>query len=224
MDSVYEFRRYTLKPGRRDELIELFDREFVATQDAVGAHVVAQYRDLGDPDQFVWIRGFADMPTRRDALTTFYGGPAWKEHGAAASATMIDASNVWLLRPVVAPQLEPGSRDRADKPVVTALLFEPDGTPTDADLDRLAEHVAAALVEVELPPVALWATLSAVNDYPALPVRDVRGVVAVLQHAGAEQQAAAREILGRVGWEAPEPELLRLAPTARAHAFLGHEA
>ena len=224
MDSVYEFRRYTLKPGRRDELIDLFDREFVETQDAVGAHVVAQYRDLGDPDQFVWIRGFADMATRKAALTTFYGGPAWKEHGAAASATMIDASNVWLLRPVVAPRLEPGSRDRADKPFVTALLFAPNGAPTDAALDRLADDVAASLVRVGLPPVALWATLSAVNDYPALPVRDVRGVVALLQHADAEQQAVAGEVVSRVGWEAPEPELLRLAPTSRARAFLGHEA
>lgn len=224
MDSVYELRRYTLEPGRRDELIELFDREFVETQDAVGAHVVAQYRDLDDPDQFVWIRGFADMPTRLDALTTFYGGPAWKEHGAAASATMIDVGNVWLLRPVVAPRLESGSRARADKPFVTALLFELDGAPTDAVLDRVAGSVGAALVEVEQPPAALWATLSAVNDYPALPVRDVRGVVAVLQHGDAERQAAALETLGRVGWGASEPELLRLAPTSRAHAFLGHEA
>jgi hypothetical protein len=28
---ITELRRYTLHPGRRDELIELFDREFVET-------------------------------------------------------------------------------------------------------------------------------------------------------------------------------------------------
>jgi quinol monooxygenase YgiN len=221
-DSVYEFRRYTLRPGRRDDLIELFDREFVETQDAVGAHVVAQYRDLGDADQFVWIRAFADMPSRRDALTAFYGGPVWKAHAAAANDTMIDVGNVWLLRPIVAPQVEPGSRGRPGKPPVTALLFEVDDAPADAVLDRLADHVAASLQGVGLPPVALWATSSEANDFPALPVRDVRGVVALVQHADRELEAGAIEMLGDVDWGASRPELLRLSPTERANSFAGH--
>jgi hypothetical protein len=220
LDSVFEFRRYTLHPGRRDDLIELFDREFVETQDAVGAHVVAQYRDIGDPHQFVWVRGFADMASRRAALTAFYGGPVWKQHAAAANVTMIDVDNVWLLRPVVAPLTEPGSRDRRDKPVVSALLFELDRAATDADLDRLAGHVGATLQRVDLPPVALLATLSEVNDYPALPVRDTRGVIALTQHVDREQQAGAVERLRQVDWGAPGPEVLRLSPTERSNAFV----
>jgi hypothetical protein len=34
--SVFELRQYTLRPGQRDVLIELFDRELVETQEAVG--------------------------------------------------------------------------------------------------------------------------------------------------------------------------------------------
>src|SRR5919199_1692664 len=91
MAEVLELRQYTLHPGRRDELIELFDREFVESQEAVGAQVLGQFRDLDDQDRFVWLRGFADMATRGRALPAFYGGPVWREHSAKANATMIDS-------------------------------------------------------------------------------------------------------------------------------------
>ena len=82
MAEVLVLRQYTLHPGRRDELIDLFDREFVETQEAVGAQVLGQFRDRDDDDRFVWLRGYADMATRGEALAAFYGGPVWHEHGA----------------------------------------------------------------------------------------------------------------------------------------------
>lgn len=48
---VVELRQYTLHPGRRDTLIELFDCEFVDSQDAVGIHVLGQFRDFGNEDR-----------------------------------------------------------------------------------------------------------------------------------------------------------------------------
>ena len=42
--NVFELRQYTLKPGQRDVLIELFDREFIETQEAAGMHVCGQFR------------------------------------------------------------------------------------------------------------------------------------------------------------------------------------
>src|SRR5215212_2807060 len=95
---IVEFRRYTLHPVRREDLIELFDREFVEPQEAVGIQVIGQFYDLDDPDQFVWLRGFNDMPAREHSLHAFYGGPVWKMHRDAANATMIDSDNVLLLR------------------------------------------------------------------------------------------------------------------------------
>ena len=35
---IVELRQYTLHPGQRDTLIDLFDREFVESQEAPGAH------------------------------------------------------------------------------------------------------------------------------------------------------------------------------------------
>lgn len=97
--TVVELRQYTLHPGRREALIELFDREFVETQEAVGMRVIGQFRDAMRPDRFVWLRGFADMGQRRDALAAFYGGPTWAANSGSANATMIDFDDVLLLRP-----------------------------------------------------------------------------------------------------------------------------
>jgi NIPSNAP len=96
---IVELRQYTLHPGMRDDLIDLFDREFVESQEALGIRVIGQFRDLDDPQRFVWLRGFRDMPTRAEALAAFYGGPIWKTYREAANATMIDSDNVLLLRP-----------------------------------------------------------------------------------------------------------------------------
>ena len=97
---VVELRQYTVRHGRRDVLIELFDREFIETQEAVGMEVIGQFRDLDRPERFVWMRGFPDMQRRREALEAFYGGPVWKAHAVAANATMVDVDDVLLLRPV----------------------------------------------------------------------------------------------------------------------------
>src|SRR5213594_3405617 len=96
---VVELRQYALHPGKRDVLIDLFDREFIEPQEAVGIKVIGQFRDVDDPDRFVWLRGFRDMASRAKALQEFYGGPVWKAHREAANATMVDSDNVLLLRP-----------------------------------------------------------------------------------------------------------------------------
>src|SRR6266851_6145993 len=96
---VVELRQYTLHPAKRDVLIDLFDREFVESQEALGMKVIGQFRDLDNPNRFVWLRGFRDMPSRAQALKDFYGGPVWKAHREAANATMMDSDNVLLLCP-----------------------------------------------------------------------------------------------------------------------------
>jgi hypothetical protein len=58
---VVELRQYTLHPGQRDTLIELFDRGLVECQEAAGMRIIGQFRDLDNLDRFVWLRGFADI-------------------------------------------------------------------------------------------------------------------------------------------------------------------
>src|SRR5579859_5286792 len=97
--QVVELRQYTLHPDQREVLIELFDREFLESQEAVGMRVIGQFRDLDDPNRFVWLRGFADMESRRKGLEAFYFGAVWGKHRDTANATMVDSDNVLLLSP-----------------------------------------------------------------------------------------------------------------------------
>src|SRR5262245_43164241 len=97
--AIVELRQYALHPGQRDKLVDLFDREFVETQEAAGMQVLGQFRDLNDPDRFAGLRGFASMEKRHEGLSAFYGGPVWAAHRDAANATMVDSDDVHLLRP-----------------------------------------------------------------------------------------------------------------------------
>ncbi|WP_208646173.1 putative quinol monooxygenase, partial [Amycolatopsis thermalba] len=101
MCELFELRQYTLHPGRREELVALFDRHFVESQAEAGMRVYGQFRDLDDPDRFVWIRGFPDAARRAEALAAFYERhPAWRTHRHTANATMVDSGDVLLLEPV----------------------------------------------------------------------------------------------------------------------------
>lgn len=168
--AVVELRRYTLHPGRRETLIDLFDGRLVEPQEELGMHVVGQFRDDGDDDAFVWLRGFASMVERRRALEDFYGGPVWREHREAANATMIDSDDVHLLAPV---HLAPRWPERGGPRVPSEAVFELTTYP-------LAEG-RSALDDLRPEPVAVLETLRAVNDFPALPVHDVSVLVWLLR-------------------------------------------
>eukprot|EP01030_Chromulinospumella_sphaerica_P019112 gene19112-18989_t len=73
--QIVELRQYAMNKGRRDDLIGLFEERFIESQEALGATVLGTFRDLDNPDRFVWLRGFESPQTRHDALDGFYGGP-----------------------------------------------------------------------------------------------------------------------------------------------------
>jgi quinol monooxygenase YgiN len=218
---VVELRQYTLRPGQRDVLIELFDRELVESQEAEGMAIVGQFRDLDDPDRFVWIRGFADMPSRARALAAFYGGPAWKAHRAVANATMIDSDNVLLLRPVTAQSGFP-TPGAARLPVgvapaepsrVLVTLYYRDQPFDQAFADLFERQARPALIEAGATPVACLQTEYAENTFPALPVRTGENVFASLARFPSETHL---DSYLRQAESSGAAQQLRLAPTARS--------
>jgi NIPSNAP len=236
-DPVVELRQYTLHPGQRDTLIEIFDREFVESQENLGMRVIGQFRDLDKPDRFVWLRSFPDMTTREQALASFYGGPVWKTHGPAANATMIDSDNVLLLRPVrpstAFPMLD-GQRPPVDATVrpssltVATLCFLP-AAPDEQFLRYLDDEVLPCVVAAGAVPIALMESESATNTFPALPVRKGEHVVTwFARFDSRDAYGTHRERLAETGdWRdrilpelmkrlIAEPEVLHLAPTARS--------
>lgn len=228
---VVELRQYTLRGGRRDELITLFDREFVESQEALGVRVIGQFRDLDDADRFVWLRGFANMDERRGALEAFYGGPVWQAHRQAANATMLDSDNVLLLKPA-GPEsgFEAPPRDPARRPgVITAAIHYLDDAHR-ADFAAYFEAHVRPLIEADgAPVIAAFETETAENTFPRLPVRaGERVFVWFSRFENVAEEAAFRvRHARRSGWRDAAPEALmpafarkaewlRLAPTARS--------
>ena len=178
---VLELRQYTMKPGRRGDLIRLFDREFVESQEAVGMRIVGQFRNLQDQDQFVWLRGFESMESRRSALRAFYGGPVWARHRKAANDTMIDASNVLLLRPLrpstvldlsgeKRPARGTGRSDRGTLLIGIYHLAAIDRADRVGGVYDL--EIAPLLLALGLQPRGVFVSETAENTFPQLPVRE----------------------------------------------------
>jgi quinol monooxygenase YgiN len=234
---VVELRQYTLKPGKRDVLIDLFEQEFIETQEATGIIVIGQFRDMDDPDRFVWLRGFADMPTRAQALQGFYGGPVWKAHREAANATMIDSDNVLLLRPAQlasgfslekAKRPPPGFRE-ISKRLVVATIYYLDASGEPDFVDFFERTMKPVLIEAGVSIFAYFITENHPNNFPALPVRENVNVFVWFSHfsdradydchtaaptnATRWSNEIAEEFAGRL--KGP-PEVLKLSPTARS--------
>ncbi|TDD47303.1 NIPSNAP family protein [Nonomuraea terrae] len=213
---IYELRNYTMRPGRRDELIALFEREFVEPQEAVGIRVTGTFRDPDAPDTFPWVRAFPDMESRRASLEAFYGGPVWRAHRDAANATMESSDDVLLLRPA-GPEFQVSER-----PPVGAAEAPPSSYVatvyhvTDGFAGLFARAAAPVLAEAGVPPVACFETEPAQNTFPRLPVRT--GVKVFVWFARFDTPEAEREV------DLPmlepcltaAPVRLRLRPTARS--------
>ncbi|TDD25189.1 NIPSNAP family containing protein [Kribbella turkmenica] len=233
--AVVDLRQYTLHPGQRDILVDVFDEYFVEGQEAAGMHIVGQFRDLDDPDRFVWLRGFADLRSRADALAAFYSGPVWRAHSGTANRTMIDSDNALLLRPI---ELRDGY-PRLDSPrAPIGATFVPDsviagavchrGAPGDGFVEFFTDHVLPALTASGAEPVAVFESLVAENNFPALPLRDevVLAWFARFPDEAAYDDHRRRLAASQVWQRKVLPELvcrsakpvqeLRLRPTARS--------
>ena len=221
----------------RDLLIELFEREFIESQEALGMTLVGQFRDLDNPDRFVWLRGFADMTTRARALEAFYGGPIWKTHREAANATMINSDDVLLLRPARpacgfslenAERQAPGARENPRALVVATTYHLQDGTGNDL-VEFFEQAIQPELSKAGTSVRAYFVTENHPNTFPALPVREAANVFvwfsvfpdekAYERHAGdlansiQWKNKIAEELTARLK---ERPEILRLVPTPRS--------
>jgi hypothetical protein len=230
--AVYELRNYTMQPGQRDVLIDLFEREFVESQEVLGARVVATFRNLDDPDHFVWIRSFETIATRAAALDGFYTGATWQANRTAANATIIDSDDVLQLRPVsgdatlgrtVRPPI--GASAIPDSLIVASTYFLADRQDEAFDAAYTRE-VLPILREIGASPFAAFATEHAPNGYPRLPIRDDETVFVTLTHFVSERahtdwadrsRAGQRDVSGVLQPHLVAPtQTKRLKPTARS--------
>lgn len=221
---VVELRQYTLKPGMRDTLIELFEREFVESQEATGMELIGQFRDADDPNRFVWLRGFADMESRAQSLGAFYGGPVWKASRDAANETMIDSDNVLLLRPAwdrsgFANDGGRAARGATMPPAgaVIATIFYFDLPVTDTFIAAFRNAALPHWEAAGARSLAAFVTDPSANTFPALPIREGENVFVSFTLYGDARLAQAVPLPPDLERSlAKPPEVLRLLPTARS--------
>ncbi|MER9844071.1 NIPSNAP family protein [Mesorhizobium australicum] len=237
---IVELRQYTLKPGRRETLIDIFDTPFIESQEDAGMTIIGQFRDLDRPDMFVWMRGFESMDARKDALSAFYDGPVWAAHRDAANATMIDSDDVLLLRPAwpdagfdlsglhrPTADTAKSTSERSGLPSLVEISIHHLRSGIGADLaGRFRAEMVARLAQTAARLLGAFLTEPAANTFPRLPVRAGENVfMTVIGFPDGDAHASHRLATSPV-WQAlgqnmqaisiKPVETLRLAPTARS--------
>lgn len=235
--TVLELRQYKILPGKREQMIALFDSTFVESQEQMGVRLLGQFRDMDDPNRFTWMREFPNVAMRAQALTDFYTGPVWKAHRNEANPLLEDNDNVLLLQPA-AEQLAlkvPPSSERAKvgatpatTDVIVATIYYLWKDPAEGFTEFFTTKLASELASAGLPVLGGYVTESTPNDFPQLPVRQHEKVFVWFTRA--QNQAAydqARSKLdARLGgspvgqqlrdYQERATQILRLAPTTRS--------
>jgi heme-degrading monooxygenase HmoA len=93
---IVEVRSYRIKPGRRDEFIELFETRAVPAQQAHGMKIIGPLLDIENPNKFVFLRSFPSLEERDRMKDAFYEGEVWKNELEAIAMPMLDSYDVIL--------------------------------------------------------------------------------------------------------------------------------
>jgi quinol monooxygenase YgiN len=231
--TVFELRNYAMQPGRRDELIDMFERHFIESQEALGSLIVGIFRNLDDPNRWVWMRAFADMEVRVKALTDFYTSDTWMKHRVAANATIADVSDVFLLRPlagnaVAGMNARPGMGATAiPQSLIQATVYYVAPRGEEDFFKFFAADVEPQLQAMNAAPLASFGTEHRPNSYPRLPIRSetvfatltrFESIAAHAAHVADKAKSAAwRRIESAIAARSSKAsETWRLQPTPRS--------
>jgi hypothetical protein len=228
--TVLELRQYKIVPGRRDDMIALFDRYFVESQEALGMRIVGQFRDLDDKDRFTWLRAFPDMAARERQLNAFYFGPVWQAHRGEANPLLFDNDNVLLLKPVsaelaFAPPQGPRPAVANSGGLIGATIHYLWKDPAEGFSAFFAERMAPELAAAGVPVLGAYVAENSENTFPRLPVRQHEKVfVWFTRIAHAESASVAPSwpawrdgvAAALADYEERPPQVLRLAPSPRS--------
>ena len=228
--TLFELRNYSTRPGRRDALVDLFEKHFLDAYQAAGARGVGTFTNLRDPDRWVWIRAFADNRARGEALDGFYNSPEWLARRPAANDTIADISDALLLRlrfgDLAALRAPDGDAGQPASVVECLRWF-----PREGQAARLADRVLADLVpllaRLGAIAAAVLESVALPNSYPRLPLREDAAVVVLTRYADAmsyqaalasrDRPAAWRRAIDVIDRLAVRPlEAWPLQPTARS--------
>ena len=175
--QVFEFRRYTVRPGEREHFAQYFESYFPEAFQQLGALAFGSFFEREHNLGFTWIRGFHTIEARAVVNAEFYYGPVWKEHKKTLNDLMTDSDNVLLLHPLspdrslpVLPSVDPVTEPNGAQGVLVAQIFAVKKDEVEA-FARQAEPAFAAYRAAGVREAGVLATLDVPNNFPQLPVR-----------------------------------------------------
>jgi len=93
---IVEVRSYRIKPGKRAEFIDLFERRAIPALRSYGMKIIGPLLDVENPNKFVFLRSFPSLEARDQMKDDFYGSELWKNELEHLAMPMLDSYDVIL--------------------------------------------------------------------------------------------------------------------------------
>lgn len=78
MAGLIEVRTYKIRPGQRDQIIEVLRTRLFPLHRDIGIRVLGPFPSAEDEDTLVWLRAFPDTASRDTMTKAPYGGAIWR--------------------------------------------------------------------------------------------------------------------------------------------------
>jgi len=91
---IVEMRTYKLKPGRRDQFLEIFRTRTAPEHAKIGMPILGPFLSVEDADTFFFMRGFPNLGAREPLKAQFYEGELWKQELEGLLMPMIEKYDV----------------------------------------------------------------------------------------------------------------------------------
>jgi hypothetical protein len=171
--KVIELRNYLIKPGKRDDFINYFETNFIQSQNQLGGHILGQYRIKNADDNFFWIRGFHDMPSRNKFLNDFYYSSFWIERRNIPNSMLLNNDNVYLLKPLNIIHSSDTSINSnwfgIDKGIAV-VDFYASNTKLDKFIEFVQKKYSIVLKKTGIQNTSFWTSELSPNEFTVLPV------------------------------------------------------
>lgn len=169
--KVIELRNYALKPGHRNRFVKFMNQIIIPKQESQHGYILSQFGLREGDDNYVWLRGFADMPTRSQFLKDFYSSGYWKQHRDETNSMMTNIDYIYLLKPITIKEKVVDtdasiSTDELKKAEGIAVInFYKAKNKRDKLIDFFAKQYLSFLQNAGITDIHLWISEMGENDF-----------------------------------------------------------
>ncbi len=94
----FEFRRYRIKDGKRDQWVRYMEDEIIPFQVSKGMVVCGSFIDQENPEIYIWIRRFDSESEREAQYDAVYNSDHWRNNISPRIGEMLDRESIQVTR------------------------------------------------------------------------------------------------------------------------------